>query len=283
VRDIAKVVIGVLIVGIVLAPLTGCGHTKDPFVGTWWMGTQGPKLVIAKGPDGYKATLVFAVGRAPMTLTRHGNELSGQFNSTTGKGLKVVADYQPATGRLSVRFNNTKPTMWSKVAPSPSPSATTFTSSAQHFAVTYDPATFRATTRIGATRTGYERLSLTLRAAGGAEVGIMAIPTSTQYVHAARAVWSRGTLKTRITKSTSPRRLNPWAAFTLGADKAEWAVINGTPGVRVETHTRTGRTVTFDLLSGSEVYVIATHAPAAHWAADAPALNAIAQSFQVTK
>lgn len=111
----------------------------------------------------------------------------------------------------------------------------------------------------------------------------MAIPTSTQYVHAARAVWSRGTLKTRITKSTSPRRLNPWAAFTLGADKAEWAVINGTPGVRVETHTRTGRTVTFDLLSGSEVYVIATHAPAAHWAADAPALNAIAQSFRVTK
>ena len=90
--------------------LASCGHAqaqKDPFVGTWRQGRHPPRVVIAKVSGGYVATLVYLKGSARMTLARHGDELAGTLKLTTGQALRVVIDYQPATGRL--RFRNTSP------------------------------------------------------------------------------------------------------------------------------------------------------------------------------
>jgi hypothetical protein len=111
--------------------LAGCGHAsaKDPFVGTWQWDPHSlvpTTLVIAKVPDGYRATVAGLWLGAPLLLARHGNQLVGP-RPPMASGSTLVLDYLPATGHLSYKWTGIyKADVLSKVSdstaiPSPSP------------------------------------------------------------------------------------------------------------------------------------------------------------------
>jgi hypothetical protein len=115
----------------------------------------------------------------------------------------------------------------------------------------------------------------------GGDVTVVAAPQGATYVRDALADWDTGTLRT----SGSPfdSSFDTWDIFASGADKAQWATLNGVRGVRVETHKGSERTVAYGLMSGDEVYSVNATAPTKQWAADSAVLNAVTQSFRVTK
>jgi len=159
--------------------------------------------------------------------------------------------------------------------PTPSPSGTTFFNRAHHFTVTYEPATFRVKTRMVA-----DQFTLYLRAASGGVAQVTAVPMSRQFVQNELASWGKDTLNT---KSGEAGLFMPWLSFAQGADKADWATLNGVRGIRVEAHTASDRAILFYVMSGSELYIVSAAAPADRWSAEATALLAVADSFRVTK
>jgi hypothetical protein len=91
--------------------LAGCGHAKDPFVGTWKRANGPPYpptlFVIAKTADGYRLTGWFPVGRESAALTRKGDDLDGHRVMPTlavwnhgsfGSYIKITWD--PTSNRL---------------------------------------------------------------------------------------------------------------------------------------------------------------------------------------
>lgn len=156
-------------------------------------------------------------------------------------------------------------------SPSPSPSGTTYASVAHHFAVTYDPAQFRATTR----KVDHQQFLLSLRTPGGGEVDIDAITAGADYVQGQLAYWNKGTL--------GPKSFNPWMQELGDATTADWTTLNGAQGIKFDCREDSPPRVVsaYVLAGGSELYSIYEYAPAKDWTAAAPALQAVARTFRV--
>ena len=72
--------------------LTGCGHAKDLFVGTWQNGPGGPKEVISSTAGG-RYLLTEVSGRHAdyvMKMSRHGDRLSGSFRVLKGANWRTA-------------------------------------------------------------------------------------------------------------------------------------------------------------------------------------------------
>ena len=81
--------------------LAGCGHAKDPFVGTWQSDTPAARLTIdgTYKTDGsqtnvYIATLLSSRAAADITLVRHGNELRVDSSQLANMARAVIDEAQ---------------------------------------------------------------------------------------------------------------------------------------------------------------------------------------------
>ena len=88
--------------------LAGCGHSKDPFVGTWQSDNPAARLTIdgihktnGSQTNVYIATLLSSRAAADITLVRHGNELRVD-SSQLANMARAVIDYDPSTGYLTL-------------------------------------------------------------------------------------------------------------------------------------------------------------------------------------
>ena len=82
--------------------LAGCGHAKDPFVGTWQAAAGGAKMVIAPVTgDGHRLTQTTGSHRDwAMNMVGHGEKLSGFLRLSNGTKWTVMVT-RLADGRLS--------------------------------------------------------------------------------------------------------------------------------------------------------------------------------------
>jgi hypothetical protein len=106
-RGICALGVAVMLAGLVMPFLTGCGGEADPFVGTWQLasGTQ-PEAptIIAKKQDGYSVAWFNPVKQElatlPATFTRQGNKLAGTFSDGSNK-VTWGYIYLPQSGHLN--------------------------------------------------------------------------------------------------------------------------------------------------------------------------------------
>jgi hypothetical protein len=121
--------LGLAILAAVLL-LAGCGHAKDPFVGTWQF--EGVHLVVAKVGQSYRTILVVPHGYGWVgPYEQNGNELKASLHVTnngkrTGQVIVELVDYHPATGHLTYKDGTGPALDFSRVSnstaiPSPSP------------------------------------------------------------------------------------------------------------------------------------------------------------------
>jgi hypothetical protein len=110
--------------------LAGCGHAKDPFVGTW-QSTKGggeiTKLVIIKKANVYWTVVVLPTnGLAQQAFSRRGNQLVAQWSPLLSQMDQVkTVDFDPKSGHLHfglpvVDYEMTKVSA-SAAIPTPSP------------------------------------------------------------------------------------------------------------------------------------------------------------------
>jgi hypothetical protein len=163
-------------------------------------------------------------------------------------------------------------------SPSPGSRATTYTSQAHNFALTYDPAVFHPKTQ------SYQgQLSLRLSARGfTGGVLLVADPEGRQYVQQALAGWHKRQLDAGKSLSLSDS-FDSWSLAASGGQTAQWVTLNGIRGVRTESRKGLQQTVAYMLMSGGEVYALSASAPTAQWTTDAATLDSVLHSFRVLK
>jgi hypothetical protein len=164
----------------------------------------------------------------------------------------------------------------SKLPSSSASSATTYSSQAHKFALTYDPSTFHRVTK-----NLEDQFSLSLGArdfTGG--VQLVAVSAGRQYVQQALAEWHKGDLST---SSGNAAAFGHWTWATSGADSAQWVTLNRVQGVKAERHKGSQKTVLFFVMQSDQIYLLSASAPASQWATDAAELDPVLQSFRVLK
>ena len=152
-----------------------------------------------------------------------------------------------------------------------SPSGTLYTNARYRFTVRYSPATFRPK----ATKPFADTFFLQLIARNHSVVNIEVVATNAQSVSNKLSNWHKGTLGT-----TS---LNPWMQYVRPASTAYWTTLNGVRGITFQWQGPDTTLLERVLASGSELYDIEAIAPTKSWAAEAPKLEAVVQTFHVTQ
>ena len=167
------------------------------------------------------------------------------------------------------------------LTPTPSPHEGTFTSRAFHFTISYDPAKFEALPHAIPTAQQLNLRLLLRKTFAGSGYGTDDVFVSTTYcgapyVRSMLAEWG---------KSSDPS-WQVWTQSNFPASdgwNAGWANLGGAQGMRYGLTKGPQRRVAYLLWSGSQAYTVEVRASANQWSAIAPTLNAVAQSFTVTK